>query len=1095
MAAIATFVVAPAWAQVTQVVTGFETNREGDPLAFQPASFGDLKVVMFQDPREADVTAANVVADIATSTGLPSTEESFVANFVGDGFFGAGGSSQSLDVRFQWAVNTNGARWVLLETLQSPLYGDPSVHLDGTVSFKLNLPMVESEFPLLEYTDRIGVALLIRETGANIPVGFRDPTFPGRLEFVGVTAVNSNGIDPPVPVPSLYINGPTSSGDQGWINVSFNLNTAPVIGWASKGGNGVLDASDLGVNRGSLAGIVLTVDPSDISSQYLEVLLDDITISSPVNDPTYPPTVNAPVVQGQTSVRVKDVLSSATNVSLEIDRSDGNNEDPFVADQTVNSNPAGALFKDFAGLAALQVGDRLRARQTNSSGTSAYSIIVNVNPPAAFTCTITLDEDGNNGLAPADFEFVGAAALNGGAPQGKPIPYAGGTWQKVEFSLIPGVEPVIDFAGGNGQLQPDGGNYNIDALWFSIDPTEPNAGPYEVYLDHLYYIASNDAEVLMSNAEAGNPFPSLRGQSTTAVFTTALSSNASYDGFRSDRFTWTWPDAATTNLISYFRPGVVFPDTAKAVGFYLYVVPPATSLLNDRPLVQGPLVGAVASVPVDLTTTGVTQVQLFKNGALVDTLNSPSDPAIFTTAGVVLGDVFTATQTTALATSDLSNPRRTTTPGAPRLQLQPITDASTSITVFDVYNLAGSTASLVTVATNGVAVASIDPAGASTIAVPLGNTLDIGDVVTATQTVNGLTSPASGSSLVISGIAPCVAIYREDFEVDPTASWTLNGGPSDEAASFFFDYTTLAGIPQAPNSRGTGTHGMKLQANLTSGIFGGMSVSPTGKSFTGDYTLAFDWWANFNGPFPAGGSGSTNLSTYGILTNGTTAQWPGNANGVYFGGTADGGSGTDWRAYSPAAQTSYASGNPVYAALTLNNTDAYYASFGGETAPAAQLGLFPNQTGTTQVGSGGMAWHEVTVAKNGAVVTWRIDGVLMATIDTSAMTLGGSNILFGHSDINATNSTDPNAPGTLFTLIDNVRVLVKRPESAGAADWDGDGNINLADYAELAGCLFGPGVLPDRFDDGCVNTCLDAFDFTSDGDVDLADFAHFADLF
>jgi hypothetical protein len=79
----------------------------------------------------------------------------------------------------------------------------------------------------------------------------------------------------------------------------------------------------------------------------------------------------------------------------------------------------------------------------------------------------------------------------------------------------------------------------------------------------------------------------------------------------------------------------------------------------------------------------------------------------------------------------------------------------------------------------------------------------------------------------------------------------VNLGPTDGVAEIFFDYSTV-GVPPAPNSAGT-TRGLKFQANLTSGIFGGLSVSPTGKSFTGDVRLRFDLWQNFNGPFPGAG--------------------------------------------------------------------------------------------------------------------------------------------------------------------------------------------------------------------------------------------------
>ncbi|MCP4594325.1 MAG: hypothetical protein GY842_26650 [bacterium] len=50
-------------------------------------------------------------------------------------------------------------------------------------------------------------------------------------------------------------------------------------------------------------------------------------------------------------------------------------------------------------------------------------------------------------------------------------------------------------------------------------------------------------------------------------------------------------------------------------------------------------------------------------------------------------------------------------------------------------------------------------------------------------------------------------------------------------------------------------------------------------------------------------------------------------------------------------------------------------------------------------------------------------------------------------------------------------------------DADGDGDVELDDYAQFVGCLEGPGVVP-----GGAN-CLDVFDFDDDNDVDLGDFA------
>jgi hypothetical protein len=269
-------------------------------------------------------------------------------------------------------------------------------------------------------------------------------------------------------------------------------------------------------------------------------------------------------------------------------------------------------------------------------------------------------------------------------------------------------------------------------------------------------------------------------------------------------------------------------------------------------------------------------------------------------------------------------------------------------------------------------------------------------------------------------------LYGENFEVDPSASWTVNTSLGDHAANFFFDYSSV-GIPAAPG--GAGTRGMKLQANLSSGIFSGMSVSPTGQSFAGNYTLAFDWWANVNGPFPAGGSGSTQLSTFGVGTSGTVAQWPGaTQDSIWFAATGDGNSSTDWRAYSPTAGTRYADTDAgIYAAGAVagstNASDVYYAGFGSNAAPAAQVALFAQQIGSTLVGSAGMEWHHVEIAVGDSNVTWVVDGLLIATVPLLDDTVNtGDNIFFGHSDTNATFSADPNAGELLFTLIDNISV-------------------------------------------------------------------------
>lgn len=270
--------------------------------------------------------------------------------------------------------------------------------------------------------------------------------------------------------------------------------------------------------------------------------------------------------------------------------------------------------------------------------------------------------------------------------------------------------------------------------------------------------------------------------------------------------------------------------------------------------------------------------------------------------------------------------------------------------------------------------------------------------------------------------------FFEDFDVDHSASWAVSASSGQHSANFFFDYSTV-GIPSAPHSDGSTTRGLKLQANTSGGVFGGLSVSPIGQSFAGDYTLQFDMWLNYNGPLNGGGSGSTQVTSAGVGTAGTTPQWAGGAqDSVWFGASGDGGSSVDYRAYSSAAGTGYTAASGVFAAGTgtspdaRNNTHPYYAGFGGATAPAAQLALFPGQTGSTAVGAAGMAWRNVTISKQGNTISYSIDGLPIANVDASGVTMGGGNIFLGHFDINATSSTDTNAVNLLFGLVDNVNV-------------------------------------------------------------------------
>lgn len=285
----------------------------------------------------------------------------------------------------------------------------------------------------------------------------------------------------------------------------------------------------------------------------------------------------------------------------------------------------------------------------------------------------------------------------------------------------------------------------------------------------------------------------------------------------------------------------------------------------------------------------------------------------------------------------------------------------------------------------------------------------------ATLTVNALYAP----------------FFADNFEVDSSASWTLNRAGTDNRAIFAYDYTGI-GVPSAPNSTGGTKKGLRFEANLSLGVTNALSASPTGQGFPTNSRLHFDMWINVNGPLPGGGAGSTEAITAGVGTTGTNVQWnlaSAAASGVWFsangeGGASDTSSGiSDFLAYNATSLQSVASG--VYAAGTdstaRGNGDSYYANVfpGGQTPPASQQSGYAQQTGSLNVGTVGFAWRDVVVSRNGGTVEWFIDGLKIATVTGASLT--ASNIFVGYWD--QFNSVSDNT-NLSFGLVDNLRVEV-----------------------------------------------------------------------
>ncbi|GJM26410.1 MAG: hypothetical protein DHS20C16_28250 [Phycisphaerae bacterium] len=758
---------------------------------------------------------------------------------------------------------------------------------------------------------------------------------------------------------------------------------------------------------------------------------------------------------------------------------------------------------------ALIEGELITATQVIGGLESEHSpaVLVRPRPPLSLSVTVAIDEDGVSSDGNADFEFVGASQKIGSAPVGKALEPQTGVWQRFEFSLIN--DPVtvfVDNIGTPGQLDKGGLDFSIDSIFFSINSNGPvSAGPYTVYIDHTFYIDSGGQEVLIADAELANPYPLFRGQSSgiLASNSSALTGETSMDGSNATKVDWEWPNEDAGNVTSVYRPNIAFPDDSLAVGFYILFNDFTTNAVSTPTLLE-PNVGDIPFVRVNDVDPAATAVDLYRNGEfLTSAVPGGTSVDINVTTNSVVLDQYVARQTTPDGTSDLGFPRGITTPPAPTI-VAPVFESATTVDIQDILQVANATTTQLQISRNDSVIGTVNTTGFESSSTTITGlpSLNEGDVLTVTQTANGLVSADSELAIVEGSATPCGIAFSDNFDTDTSASWNINASSADATAVFAFDYD--AGgllIPPSPNGGGS-TLGLRLAANVAApNSVEAITLSPVGQNFGGDYALRFDMWMNSVGPFPGGGAGSTEFVTAGVgYDNSTVNAAFGNGVGGWFACSGEGGSGSDYHAY----KNEVLQGTGSFFAGSRNASAIYYSNIGGvDVGSLGQNTAFPTtQTGILQSGAAGFRWHEITIYRSGTKVRYVIDDLPIAEIDA---TVGASfplagNISIGYSDPFTSLATEPDL---IFGLIDNLVVegfgggdcnanLVGDDcESIGTFDWNADGNVDNGDYAGLEDCLEGPGNSPAPSVAGCESTCLNTFDSDADNDIDLVDFAEF----
>jgi hypothetical protein len=326
----------------------------------------------------------------------------------------------------------------------------------------------------------------------------------------------------------------------------------------------------------------------------------------------------------------------------------------------------------------------------------------------------------------------------------------------------------------------------------------------------------------------------------------------------------------------------------------------------------------------------------------------------------------------------------------------------------------------------------VDVPGAtgSTLTIP---NLDSGDVggyrLLASNAFGSAASDVAGLFIALPS-AEYVAAFEDDFDANTASNWVTNRSSTDTRVTFNYDYSA-DGVAPAPDTTNGTTRGVKFEANLAGGLAAAINVSPIGQSFAGDYRMRFNMWINANGPFPGGGTGSTEHFTAGVGTSGDRVQWTGSgtADGAWFvvdgeGGTSDTSTTSlpDFGALT--GSTLWAASSGVYAAGTASNSrgngNPYYLSTfpGGQTAPPAQISAYPQQTGSLNVGTVGFGWRSVLIEKTGSTIECFLDGLKLATL--SGVDSAG-NVFLGYWD--SYSSVSDNT-ALSFGLADNLVVEV-----------------------------------------------------------------------
>jgi hypothetical protein len=261
--------------------------------------------------------------------------------------------------------------------------------------------------------------------------------------------------------------------------------------------------------------------------------------------PPDPPTLVSPLEEGDTTVRVTDVLPDATQVYV------------YANDMEIGSiDPAGADTVDVPVSGLLHL-DAITAKQLTGDGLSGSSSVLEVgkgNGDILVSIGIRETGDagplGSQGGSAGDLEWIGASEKINGAPQGKPLSPAN-AWQTLTFD--PANDPITSFLG-DGEITETRGTIEHLAVAVNAASSGRSTGAYRMYVDNVVNVGADvgGGDFVIADFESFDVGDEVLFQEPTFSGSTGgdLSYPPSFSGVsatygnpgQSERLDWFWVD-------------------------------------------------------------------------------------------------------------------------------------------------------------------------------------------------------------------------------------------------------------------------------------------------------------------------------------------------------------------------------------------------------------------------------------------------------------------------------------------------------------------------------------------------------------------------